>query len=290
MKKVLSALMLLTLLGFMTPQPLHAIDFEQQASWKEVLEKAQKTGQMIFVDAYATWCGPCKMMDREVFTDPAVSDFFNQHFLCVKIDMESKRGEAFGKQFEVGAYPSLFFIAPDAQLVKVNIGALSAEKLLAIGQYVLDPASSPVQALQARYDAGERDTAFLGSYLLAKAAIGESDEEATRLFILASTPEKIAGNFEYYALLYQLEFNLDSELGRYFSTHFDHFQGEYSSYSFQKLIEMLNNHLIQGVALGMEEYFSQATDYVKATVKEAEIRDELVQSIEKAKKENLKKN
>jgi thiol:disulfide interchange protein len=42
------------------------INFENNLSWEQVKEKAKAENKYIFVDCYATWCGPCKAMDKEV--------------------------------------------------------------------------------------------------------------------------------------------------------------------------------------------------------------------------------
>ena len=57
----------------------YAIDFEN-ISYDQALEQS-KEFKIIFVDAYALWCGPCKRMSRDVFPDEKVSAFFNKHFI-----------------------------------------------------------------------------------------------------------------------------------------------------------------------------------------------------------------
>ena len=47
----------------------------QEKGWEKALKKASKQDKLIFVDAYTTWCGPCKWMSANVFTDDAVADF-----------------------------------------------------------------------------------------------------------------------------------------------------------------------------------------------------------------------
>ena len=52
------------------------IQFDK-GDWQEILAKAKEEDKLIFVDAYAAWCGPCKKMARDVFTKPEVGEFFN---------------------------------------------------------------------------------------------------------------------------------------------------------------------------------------------------------------------
>ena len=58
-----------------------------EGTWEEVLEKAKEENKIIFVDVYATWCGPCKMMAKEVFTQQEVADFHNATFINAKFDL-----------------------------------------------------------------------------------------------------------------------------------------------------------------------------------------------------------
>ena len=56
------------------------IQFDK-SEWKSILTKAEKENKLVFVDAYAAWCGPCKKMDRDVFSKKEVGDYFNAKFV-----------------------------------------------------------------------------------------------------------------------------------------------------------------------------------------------------------------
>jgi len=89
MKKMLlvSALLIFFYSGFAA-----GINFVENKSWKEVLAMAREKNKLIFLDAYASWCGPCKYLQRDVFTDEEVGKFFNDVFINVKMDMEQGEG------------------------------------------------------------------------------------------------------------------------------------------------------------------------------------------------------
>jgi len=63
--------------------------------------KAKADDKIIFVDAYTTWCGPCKMMDRSTFTDKNAAEFYNENFVNLKMDMEKGEGPAFAQMHSV---------------------------------------------------------------------------------------------------------------------------------------------------------------------------------------------
>src|SRR5476649_1062437 len=74
------------------------------STWAELLAKAKQQNKMIFVDAYTTWCGPCKWMAKNVFTNDTVAEFYDKTFICAKIDMEKGEGPELAKKYEVRAY------------------------------------------------------------------------------------------------------------------------------------------------------------------------------------------
>src|SRR5258708_37526579 len=61
-----------------------AVSFERELSWEQILVKAQKEKKLVFVDVVATWCGPCKMMDRDVYSNQKVADEIRGNFIAVK--------------------------------------------------------------------------------------------------------------------------------------------------------------------------------------------------------------
>ncbi len=105
------------------------IHFEQTLSWQQVKAKAKKENKFIFVDCYASWCGPCKAMDRDVYQNDTVGNFVNAHFIAVKMQMDtSKKDEEATKMhyadahllilsYKVYAYPTFLFGMPMVQLL-----------------------------------------------------------------------------------------------------------------------------------------------------------------------------
>mgnify|MGYP002734978489 CR=1 FL=1 len=79
------------------------IQFEN-ISFEQALEKANQENKLIFVDAYAAWCGPCKWMDNNVFNKVEVGNVYNPQFVNLRINMETPKGKAFGKKYPVAAY------------------------------------------------------------------------------------------------------------------------------------------------------------------------------------------
>ncbi|MCW5897748.1 MAG: thioredoxin family protein [Flavobacteriales bacterium] len=70
----------------------------QWLSMEEAQAKTKRVPKPLFVDVYTQWCGPCKMLDRNTFSDPKVADYVNKHFYPVKFDAESGAAVTFKGQ------------------------------------------------------------------------------------------------------------------------------------------------------------------------------------------------
>lgn len=107
-----------------------------KGTWAEILKKAKAENKVIFFDAYTTWCGPCKLLQKNVFTRADVAQVFNKNFINVKFDMESGEGPMLAEKYPLQGYPTLFFINPDGKMVKEVIGYQNPETLIKIGQKI----------------------------------------------------------------------------------------------------------------------------------------------------------
>lgn len=107
-----------------------------EGNWAAILKKAKAEKKIVFLDAYTTWCGPCKLLQKNVFTKPEVGALFNKKFINVKVDMESGEGPKLAQKYPLEGYPTLFFIDADGKVVKQVIGYQTPEKLVKIGQTI----------------------------------------------------------------------------------------------------------------------------------------------------------
>ena len=103
-------------------------------SFEEALKLAKKEKKNIFLDAYASWCGPCKMLKKNIFTQKEVGDFYNSNFINMAIDMEQGEGPKLAQKYKVQAYPTLLFINHKGEVVGSAIGYHQAEELIGVGK------------------------------------------------------------------------------------------------------------------------------------------------------------
>ena len=127
----------------------------QEIKWmsmNEALTAQKHAPKKIVMDAYTNWCGPCKMMDKNTFTNKDVISYVNKHFYAVKFDAEgteevmykdfnytnpnfdpARKGRNsqhfFADALKVTGYPSLIFFDEKSEIIAPIVGYRTPEQL-----------------------------------------------------------------------------------------------------------------------------------------------------------------
>jgi thioredoxin-related protein len=136
------------------------IKFDDGSSWQQVLQKARAGNKYIFVDCYTTWCKPCKEMDKFVYPLDTVGDFFNKHFISIKLQMDTSKNDSeqikgrysdahFVKEkYAVTAFPTFLFFTPDGKILRKSIGGKKANEFIALAADIIDPGKQYYKLLE----------------------------------------------------------------------------------------------------------------------------------------------
>ncbi len=163
MKKIMLTLCVAVIatIGFAQTETASAagIQFET-GTWAEILAKAKQQNKYVFLDAYTTWCGPCKWMDKNVFPTAEAGEYFNKNFVNAKIDMEKGEGLDIAKKYNVQAYPTYLYVDGNGDLVHRVVGSMETPKFIAASSNALDP-TKQYGTLLRKFDGGDRNPDFL---------------------------------------------------------------------------------------------------------------------------------
>ena len=110
--------------------------------WHSAVQKAAATNKYIFVDAYTSWCGPCKVLKATTFQDKEAAAFSNENFIAPSIDMEKGEGPDLAVRWEVQAYPTLLILDTARKPVLGNVGFLEPQDLIRFGKQALEKSST----------------------------------------------------------------------------------------------------------------------------------------------------
>ncbi|MFZ1750614.1 MAG: thioredoxin family protein, partial [Saprospiraceae bacterium] len=104
--------------------------FDAALELAPVLEKSKASGKPIYLDLNAQWCLPCKMMQRDVYTENTIADFFNENFINYMVDVEKAEGPDLKLIFDVKVIPTLLFLDYRGRVLHRYEGAAYNTELL----------------------------------------------------------------------------------------------------------------------------------------------------------------
>jgi thioredoxin-related protein len=123
--------------GFLSAQSVNFVN----GTWEEVKAKAKSEKKFLFVDCYTEWCGFCKLLDKNTFSNEKVGEIMNAKFVSVKIDMEKDYGINLGMKYRVNAFPTALIFNPEGQLVYRLMGYAEPEQYIVSIKKAMDPAT-----------------------------------------------------------------------------------------------------------------------------------------------------
>ena len=141
---------------------------------EQAAAKAKAENKLVFMDCYTQWCGPCKKMAKDVFTQEMVGTYMNPKFVNIKVDMESDYGTPLAKKLQITAYPTFVIFNGDAKEVGRFLGSSDGVKFIEnVGKNSMDTNTSD---LEQRFKSGDRDPQFLQDYLKSLTASYKVDD------------------------------------------------------------------------------------------------------------------
>lgn len=232
-----------------------------KGTWEEALTEAKAQDKIIFLDAYAVWCGPCKRMSATVFTDPEVGSFYNDKFINVKMDMEKGEGKSLRSKYRVMAYPTLMYIDYTGKVVQRVKGARGVEEFIGLGKTALKKLDrSDVYA--AEYEKGNRDPELVFKYVKALNNAGKPSVKIANEYLNSQSDLTTEDNLKF---IYEATTIADSRIFDLFIKYRNGISGLFSEQLVNERILMACNQTVKR-AIEFEDtsLLNEAQEKVKA--------------------------
>ncbi len=238
MKHMKSILYVITcLIGLSAIAQDRQIEFKQR-DWKAQLALAKQENKLIFFDAYTSWCGPCKVMAKNVFTRNEVADLFNTEFINAKYDMEKGEGITLKDRYDVTAYPTYLFINGEGEVVHKIVGSMTTNAFMIEAKKALNPENT-MYGLAKNFEASNRSEASAMAYLDALDKAYEVDKRSvvSKLYFDA-LPQSELLKEQHYTLAIKYLNNPSSKAFSYLYTNKEKLRGKLS-------VKTVNNYFQQ---------------------------------------------
>jgi thiol-disulfide isomerase/thioredoxin/flagellar biosynthesis regulator FlaF len=122
------------------------VRFTTITTWQQALDRAKAEQKPIFLDAYTDWCGWCKVMDSQTFSDSAVAAIMNASFVNVKMEMETGEGIDVAMKYRISGFPTFMVFSPDGVPTYKTFGYRAPADWLPMLEAMRDPARALKQA------------------------------------------------------------------------------------------------------------------------------------------------
>ena len=110
----------------------------QDISYEQALQKSAAEKKPVFLFGFATWCHFCEYMKDSVLPTEAVGNFYNQNFICIKMDLEKEGKNLNQKTIRAKSFPVLLFMNSQGEMLHRVTGKKDAQDFLQIGIEALD--------------------------------------------------------------------------------------------------------------------------------------------------------
>jgi thioredoxin-related protein len=141
---------------------------------ESVLAEAKSLNKPVFLDAYTTWCGPCKQMAKDVFTVDRVAQYFNQTFVNTKVDMERGEGLTLRAKYKIVAYPTFLLLDSEGNELDRIVGGFGPDDFIMKVKDGLGKNS--VAQMELKYKQNEYDNAFVLQFIKKLSAVYKNEE------------------------------------------------------------------------------------------------------------------
>jgi thioredoxin-related protein len=122
----------------------------QWMTFEEAMKAMEEEPRKVFIDLYTDWCGWCKRMDANTFSNPVVAEYLNTEWYPVKFDAEQKEPVTYkGKEYT--------FVPSGRRGYNQLAAELAAGRLSYPTTIYLDESGDPIQAIPGYKDAKALD-------------------------------------------------------------------------------------------------------------------------------------
>ncbi len=140
----------------------------------EALCEAQKSKHPVLVNCFVQWAGPSVLMDSVVLRDPELVEWIPQHFVPLRLNMQTEEGKVVAERYGVKSYAHFLVLTPQGELQHRISGGCRADEFRGKLEEALNPETS-LLGCQRKFSQKQPDAQDTLRYLRALRTAGDGD-------------------------------------------------------------------------------------------------------------------
>lgn len=245
MKHVPGMLLLLFSSISLFAQESNTIQFTN-GNFNEALKSAAKEGKLVFVDCYTSWCAPCKWMDKNVFVNDTVHQYFNKQFINFKVDMEKGEGVSLRERYKVTSFPTYLFLDAKGNQVHRTGSRMSVQEFITEARRATNPGNT-LSDMEKKFNNGDRSLQLLTDYAIVLQRVNGAQFEKVKNELVGIVKDDELNSTLGWTIIKNFARDEEDRLGSYFIRH----QKEFAQYADAAAISAKLNQLANSSMYGL---------------------------------------
>ncbi len=118
----------------------------QWTNFTQGLKEASVSNKKVLIDVYTDWCGWCKKMEKDTYSDREVQNYLNKNYVLVRLNAESNQEETIdtmhvtdaqlASAFGVTGYPTTIFLTSGGHPITEAPGYMKPAEFIHVIKYI----------------------------------------------------------------------------------------------------------------------------------------------------------
>lgn len=235
-------------------------------SFNEALQAAAKSGKLVFVDCYTSWCAPCKWMEKNVFVNDTIHQYFNKQFINFKVDMEKGEGVSLRERYKVTSFPTYLFVDAKGNQVHRTGSRMSVQDFITEARRANEPGNT-LADMEKKFNSGDRSLKLLTDYAIVLQRVNGGQFDKVRNELISKVKEEELNTALGWTIIKNFARDEEDKLGSYLIRHRQQFNAFADEASIQTKLNQLASSTMYGLIRQKRnaEFFDKLTMMLRDT-------------------------
>ena len=235
-------------------------------TFNEALQAAAKSGKLVFVDCYTSWCAPCKWMEKNVFVNDTIHQYFNKQFINFKVDMEKGEGVSLRERYKVTSFPTYLFVDAKGNQVHRTGSRMSVQDFITEAKRASEPGST-LADMEKKFNSGDRSLKLLTDYAIVLQRVNGGQFDKVRSELISKVKEEELNTALGWTIIKTFARDEEDKLGAYLIRH----RQQFTAFADEAGIQAKLNQLASATMYGLirqkrnGEFFDKLTLMLRDT-------------------------